>query len=298
VLPSPEEILERENRLRKPAAYAALLSAALAIVAMFFELTIAGDLPDKNVATDFVEAINAAVQGVPAPTSYATRFAEFKLDHQVPSLMISVLHGVGILLTAPVVILLLRGARERGGSLARWLEPLTFFGIGLLGASTIASGILELQAFNSLSPAEILQAGSIKDALQTGNLVIAANIASISGLIVGVPLALGAMQAFRVGLIPRVVGLLGVLIGIFIVFRNLPNGPFVIGIWFAFVGMLLLGRVGGGLPEAWATGKAVEPPPRQPRPPKAPKPTKAEKEAQAAKAAAAVKAPRTGKRKA
>jgi hypothetical protein len=287
-LPAPEAILERENKQRKPAAFAALAAFAFAIIATVLEFTIAGQLPDKNVATDLVEAISAQLSNVPAPTSYATKFAMFKLEHQTTSILIALLHGAGTLLFAPMIILLLRGARERGGSLARWLEPLAFAGVGLLGISTIASGILEMQAFKSLSPAELLQAGSIKDVLQTQDLLIAGTISSLAGLFVGVPLALGAMQAFRVGMVPRFMGLLGVLIGIFIVFRNLPNGPFVIGIWFAYTAMIVLGKAPDGLPETWRTGKAVEPPARQPRAPKAPsappapkreKPSKAEKPA-------------------
>ena len=69
------------------------------------------------------------------------------------------------------------------------------------------------------------------------------------------------MNAMRVGLLTRFMGILGVIVGALAVFQ-LDAPQVVRGIWLVFLGLLVAGRYPGGTPPAWETGRA-EPWPSQ-----------------------------------
>ena len=77
-----------------------------------------------------------------------------------------------------------------------------------------------------------------------------------------------SLNAMRVGLLPKVLGWLGVLVGVFFLFPIAGSiGPILQGLWLAAVAVVIYGRWPGGTPPAWEAGVAV-PWPRPERPPR------------------------------
>ena len=84
------------------------------------------------------------------------------------------------------------------------------------------------------------------------------------------PLALAAglflisLNAMRVGLLTRFLGILGIIAGVLTVAPQLMPLPVIQSFWLISLGLLLLGAAPGGAPPAWSTGNA-EPWPSQRR---------------------------------
>lgn len=271
-LPSPEAILAREVPQRKPAAYAAVAATLLTAIAVIVDQLISADgIPKSSQATDLVEAFNAQLSGTPFPASFWSAYAQFKIDHAAATILVAVLRGAALVLLVPITLLLLRGARERGGQLGKFLEPVAVAGLIGAGITTAVAGIAEVQAFKAAQPA--LLPHDVLESLNGSTLLTINSIRGLCTLIVAVPVALGAIQALRVGLLPRIIGFMGVAVGMLFVIPYDQTG-LLRAFWFAVVAWIAMGRFSGGLPEAWATGKAVVAGPRlppEPRTPKAPK---------------------------
>ena len=68
-----------------------------------------------------------------------------------------------------------------------------------------------------------------------------------------------ALQAYRVGLLTRFFGTLGMALGAALIL--LPQAPVLVALWLGWLGLIFLGRVPGGRPPAWDAGEAVPWPP-------------------------------------
>src|SRR6266516_3738670 len=64
-----------------------------------------------------------------------------------------------------------------------------------------------------------------------------------------------ALQSYRVGLLTRFFGTLGMALGAALIL--LPQAPVLIALWLGWLGLTFLGRVPGGRPPAWDAGEAV-----------------------------------------
>lgn len=287
-LPAPAEIVEREAPRRRIAAIAAGISALFILIALVLDqvMVSAGVPSPQDHAVDLVEALAAQQGGEPFPTSFWTEYAKFKLDHQALTIAVGVLRGLAIILWVPATILLLQAARDRGGQVHRVLSPLAQIGLVAVGLTFAAAAIAETLAFRAAEQHDLLPA-AVLDKLGNDTVAILSNGIGLFSLIVAVPLALGGLQAMRVGLLPRMFGFMGVLVGILFV---LPFDPSFLlrGFWFGAIALIISGKLRGGMPAAWAQGVAVEPEPRQP--PQLREPAQKSKKAKAASS----KAPKNG----
>jgi hypothetical protein len=68
-----------------------------------------------------------------------------------------------------------------------------------------------------------------------------------------------ALQSYRVGLLTRFFGTLGMALGVSVVL--LPFAPALIALWLGWLGLIFIDKVPGGRPPAWAAGEAVPWPP-------------------------------------
>jgi hypothetical protein len=65
-----------------------------------------------------------------------------------------------------------------------------------------------------------------------------------------------SLQAMRTGLLTRFAGSLGMALGVAMILI-LPVALLLFLLWLLYVGLVFLGRVPGGKPPAWTTGKAI-----------------------------------------
>lgn len=268
-LPSAEEILAREADQKRPAIIGAVASAILTAVAAILSQVTNSGVPTAKSAADLVETLNAKATGTEFPKSFWSTYAQFRVDHGLETILVAAMNGIAFVLLVPIILLLLRGARERGGTLARWLEPLAVTGLVILGVATFVHEVMEVQAFRGASPQFVPQ--EIFDAVGDTDLLALSSLIGIVSLVVALPVSLVAIQSMRVGLLPRILGFMGVLVGLLFVLGQDQTG-LLRAIWFAAVAWVVAGRLASDLTPAWKTGTAVMPEPRQPPAPKGKQP--------------------------
>ena len=100
------------------------------------------------------------------------------------------------------------------------------------------------------------------DALRSTPLYAAGLMQFLGEFIMAVSFALIALNAMRVGLLTRFMGILGIFVGLLFIIRIGSQLPIVHAFWLVATGLLILGRWPNGLPPAWTTGRA-EPWPTQ-----------------------------------
>jgi hypothetical protein len=71
------------------------------------------------------------------------------------------------------------------------------------------------------------------------------------------------LNAMRVGLLTRFMGILGIIVGILFVVPLAPGPPIVQSFWLGALAALFAGRWPRGLPPAWAAGRAIPWPSQQ-----------------------------------
>ena len=141
---------------------------------------------------------------------------------------------------------------------------------GVLGAiATIMFTIgtsAEISSFLD-GPRTVDRAGDIGDS----SLLVTAQLIGIPGtqaiglssLALGLGWVVICLNAMRVGLLTRFMGVLGIICGALIVLPILSPLPIVQTFWLGAMALLLLGRWPNGLPPAWTTGEAAPWPSQQ-----------------------------------
>ena len=101
------------------------------------------------------------------------------------------------------------------------------------------------------------------DALSPTATLVGQLIWETSALALGFAIAIISLNAMRVGLLTRFMGVLGVIVGVAVApILPIDQQGIIRVFWLAALGVLFLGRLAGGMPKAWATGEA-EPWPTQ-----------------------------------
>ncbi|MEH3052407.1 MAG: hypothetical protein PGN13_00165 [Patulibacter minatonensis] len=268
--PTPDEIVAREAGQRRIAAYAALASALLVVIAMILEYKLGhADVPDFD-ATDLAQTLAITKDGGEMPRSFLTAVGQFQLDHSFENVLIALLRGISILLLLPMVLLLVRAVRSRGGQLGGWVAPVVTAGLALMGILNFAVfGILQLAIYRSARDAGFAP-GDIWDAVRDSPSTDVQYVMLLASLITAVAFGMATLQSARIGLLPRVVGWLGLVVAfLFVLPLDQPN--IFRAIYFSILAFVVSGRAYGGTLPAWDQGVAVLQEPRMPAAPREPK---------------------------
>lgn len=127
---------------------------------------------------------------------------------------------------------------------------------GVIGPVSVAMSISDFVA----SADHTTQAAH--DALQPSVALTAGLIAFIGRVALGIGIVLIALNAMRVGLLTRFMGILGIMAGAFMAFP-LIQLPIVQAFWLIALGLVFARRMPGGTPPAWETGRSEPWPTRQ-----------------------------------
>lgn len=239
---SRSQIVAWEERWRLPAALAALGSVAFVIA-----------------------AILVASQGVGSASGDSELLRNVQ-DHRSAQLITSVLQAIGVGLLAVPLYYLFRSAKARSEQMRGQLVGIVVAAPLFLAVLAILTGVTTLQAASDFVSTEVprLVAKGVELNGDRADEIAKETIddASLRGLAAGfgfagqlgftIAMVYTCLYAMRVGLLPRFWGSLGIALGAvsFIFFQ------FAL-LWFLYLGALLLGRVPGGKPPAWAAGEAI-----------------------------------------
>ena len=264
-----EDVLRWEARQAPRAAAAAAASAVLVIGSGIATAALFNDAPTSGLVDSLARAGRAG--GVGDLPSLRTPYYEFYDDRAGTVLLTAVARGLGFVAVAFMLVYLGLAVQNRSEGFRRMWIYVSLAG-GLLGAiATIMFTIgtsAEISSFLD-GPRTVDRAADIGDS----SVLVTAQLIGIPGTqaigLASLALGLGwvviCLNAMRVGLLTRFMGVLGIICGALIVLPILSPLPIVQTFWLGAMALLLLGRWPNGLPPAWSTGEATPWPSQQER---------------------------------
>jgi len=257
-----EEVLAWEAEHRTRAAVAAFVAAALSIFGVL--LTTVGQ-PGSNEFDDkiltVVDTMGRTAAGEPIPPG---RLAAYTVDvGQSPWLPIlgAVLFGLGSLAIYFAMAYLFRAVRARKPELQQIALVMAAIGAVGFGLGRAVSEIARYLGARDFVDAADHTNSAASDALSPPASLIGQVIWQAAALALGFAFVLIALNAMRVGLLTRFMGILGIIVGVTFVLPLDQQGIIRV-FWLGALGVLFLGRMPSGMPKAWTTGSA-EPWPSQ-----------------------------------
>ncbi len=259
---TPEETLEWERENGGRAGAAALAAAFLTILGVL--LTTVGqpsssEFDDKIVTV--VDAMSRTAAGQPVPPGRISAYAVDVGQHPLLPILGAVLYGIGSLAIYFAMAFLFRAVRARRPEMQQF--PLVLAAVGAVGfglGRAVAEVARYVGAHNFVDAADKSNSAA-SDALSPPAALIGQIVWQASALALGFAFVLIALNAMRVGLLTRFMGVLGIIVGVTFVLPLDQQGIIRV-FWLAALGALFMGRWPSGLPKAWTTGEA-EPWPSQ-----------------------------------
>ena len=229
-----ESLLERERRLGRPAAAAAMGAVVALVVGTVLQASAARDLPKRH-----------------DPHRHAKSLIEFK-QHAGADLGGRVAAAVAAFLVLAALLYLYRCARGRRPETPTWIVPILIVTPVLVLAGGLITHFQLLHTANDFlasGPRTDRRAKHLTDSLTP----IGQPFSLAGSLASGLSFVLVSMNAMRAGLLTRFLGILGVIAGVLFV---LGFPPIVEMFWLVTIGALFLGYWPGGRGPAWESGRA------------------------------------------
>lgn len=232
---SVRDQLDWEARWAKPAAAAAFAAALLLV---------AGTVVRQAVA----------LQGSPDDD----RELLIAIDEQSGGFLASsALQALSFLALAGVFLYLGRAVMARKPELPGILIWLGAIGPLLLALAGVLADLNRIDIADEFVASGAQTVERAEDLLDDRS-VLATSLGSAGTLALAVAFVLFSINAMRVGLLTRFMGIIGAIVGALYVIPLLA-GPLVVQlVWLLALGVLFLGHWPGGRGAAWATGEAVE----------------------------------------
>jgi MFS family permease len=185
-------------------------------------------------------------------------------DHAGALIASAALLGLGALAMILPLRYLYQATKHRRPELPRVALFCALFGPVALAVGQVALQIvLANKAATFADPARGDQTyEEAKDILDSGVVQGVRTVGLAASLALGFAFVMIALNAMRVGLLTRFMGILGIIVGALFVLPLAPGPPVVQSFWLGALAFLFAGRWPNGVPPAWTTGKA-EPWPSQ-----------------------------------
>jgi hypothetical protein len=247
-----EQQLAWEARQRPRAAVAAILAGLLTLAGYLWAGIVLRDVP----AAGFLESLDGASRSGPIGREPSVKVAQYEFyeDNVLTLIGSGVVRALALLALAWVITFLAAATRARRPEFIRLAVYITLVGAVVYAISTVLGPIGTVLAISDFldGPRTV---DAARDIGGSSLLITASLLGQIGPLAVVAGLFLVSLNAMRVGLLTRFLGILGVISAVLMILPLMPL-PVVQSFWLVAVGMLLLGVGRAGLPPAWRTGKA------------------------------------------
>jgi hypothetical protein len=252
---SPEQTLAWEDQHRRPAVLAAGLTAVLLVVSgLLTTAALSKGFPSVGV----IQAITPALQGAPAGNANPhIPAAQLLVDRSTELIAALAVLGLATILMAYALNYLYAAARAR-----RRQTPVAARYLLLSAAPALAIvGVVRQLVINSNAKDFVASATPTEDYVDAvyrggansviGPLSLAAQFALAAAIV------LISLNAMRVGLLSRFMGVLGIIVAVLFVIPLFGGGlPVVQIVWLGLLAAIFALRWPGGQPPAWLTGEA------------------------------------------
>jgi hypothetical protein len=248
-----EDHLAWEARQRSRAAVAAAVAGVFTFVGTVWRGLALADLPRNGL----LESLSRAAEPGPIGGMESLRVETFEYyDERATSVLLSsVAVGIGYLALGWALTYLAFATRARRPAFPKFLVYLPLTAAILQALATVLSALATNTAIGDfLAGSPTVDAAA--DIGTTGLGVFASLLGLPGALGLALSLVMICLNAMRVGLLTRFMGVLGIITG---ALQILPFGgplPVVQCFWLLMLSLLFLGRWPNGQPPAWRTGNA------------------------------------------
>lgn len=259
--PPAEETLAWEAEQRSRAGSAAVVAGVLLFATFVYTNLAFRDSPSVVLTDGLRDALGQPLPG--GRQGLLTESAMWFDDHAFELLAVTALGAIGTMLTAFVLGYLFRATQARRPETPRFVLYLALVGQILYGLGPMISATSAvLNASSYVSDGRFSTLGA-HDALRAGTgIAVAQGFVGLGQLATAAAVLLVSLNAMRVGLLTRFIGILGCIVGALLVLPAIFGPPAIVqSFWLVALGLLILGRV-RAVPPAWRTGRA-EPWPSQ-----------------------------------
>ncbi|HEX8204742.1 MAG TPA: hypothetical protein VF587_01660 [Solirubrobacteraceae bacterium] len=258
-----EETLAWEAEWRPRAATAAILGGLLSFAGIVGYVFITSGEPDDTTgAVTVVESLRGAVTGqAPTESSLEVRQVDYLGDKVALLSLTTIASILGTLLALGALTYLFRATRARNPQVSRAVGWSIAAALALYPLGTALKDFGTWIGWSNFADASERTAGAARDIEIEGIVPAGAILQALGIFAFAIAIVLVSINAMRVGLLTRFLGILGVIIGAIVVLA-FGLAPLLLLFWLTFVGLVIAGRSAGGPPPAWATGRA-EPWPTQ-----------------------------------
>jgi hypothetical protein len=255
-----QETLAWEAERRQRIAYAAFAAAGLTIIGSL--VTGLGRGVDKHDdrAVTVIDAMARKAAGQPIPQGRLSAQVLDLAQHATIETIGAVLFFLGTLCIFPVAAFLFRAARARRPELQQIALVLAAIGTVGFAVGRTSAEIAQYIGATHFRDAVDHSNQAANDALSGKVFLVGQIVWQVGALALGFAFVLICLNAMRVGLLSRFMGVMGIIVGATFVLP-LDSQGIIRTFWLAAVGALIFGRW-PSMPPAWVTGKA-EPWPTQ-----------------------------------
>jgi hypothetical protein len=263
---------DAERQLAVEGAQRLRVAASAVVAGMFFfggQLWVT-TIGAKEQTIGILQGLAPALNGLrAAAVDPRTVHEQFLVHNQVALIAAFVISNLGTLAMIMPLRYLAAAERVRSPAPSALPERLALYGPILLAVFLPAFEISLILGAHSYLSHSARDAAAITAATAGGVRVAFQLILTLGTLGVAGAFIMISLRSMRVGLLTRMMGIVGIIAGVLFLIPLTPL-PVVQALWLVFVGAMLLGFGGRPLPEAWAAGEARPWPPKQSsRPPRA-----------------------------
>jgi hypothetical protein len=244
-----EQQLAWEARQRPRAGAAAIAAAVLGMAGPLWRVIGLSDAPRAG----FLESLGQAAESGAIGRAESVRIGTYQFyeDHALTLIGSGAVSALGLLALAWAITFLAAATRARRPEFIRLGVYITFVGAVVYAISSVLGPIGSVLAISDF----LDSARTVDDARDVGGgtlLITASLLGQIGPLAVVAGLFLVSLNAMRVGLLTRFLGILGVVSAVLMIIPLIPL-PLVQSFWLMALGLMLVGV--GALPPAWRTGE-------------------------------------------
>jgi hypothetical protein len=258
-----EETLAWEAQWRPRAAAAAFAGALFSVAGGIVQSRAGtGGPEEKDGFVSLPDALGAAVAGrEPEQESLIVRQAD-ELGEKAATLTLgTVLVSLGVLCAIAALTYLFRATRARNPQVGRAVGWSLAAALAIYPLTHAIGEIATWLQFADFADARERTPESAREIGREGTAGGARLLETFGAFALALAFVLVSLNAMRVGLLTRFMGILGILLGALVLFP-LDRPHLVRSVWLVFLGLMIARRYPGGAPPAWETGRA-EPWPTQ-----------------------------------
>jgi hypothetical protein len=257
-VPSASEIREqvaKESEWRSRLAVPAFAGGVLYLLsAISIEGTLKG-APTVGVLQGLEPALRGEANPAVSPRGTEVKFISHHAFGLISGSTLAALAVVALIL---VLLLLENATRFRRPGLWVAARPLVLYGGSAFAVVSLGHQVVSAIETHKFAVGHDFSAHAVDQALTKGTLnMVVVYVDLIAALAIAAGTIVVAMNAQRVGLIPRWMGIVGIFTGVLLF---LPIGgaelQIVPAFWLVMMGILYMGKWSKGDPPAWAAGEA------------------------------------------